>query len=352
MILDAHAWPQWDVWIMPLYLFAALSMMNGRWLLCGSLIAVGGMIKPQILIVAPFFVLVPLCCGQWRFALHVLAGFAATAGLIVMPWLIHGLTAWGGMVEAALVCAGICIVRKKVQMEGGSWAGIRNIKQGETPFWCFLVVAAAIWLTGWLCDGDFAWLRAGFMQGDKTSGVLAERNVWYNLPALLTTRGWTLEDPFAHIDIAAAHYTLTLRSALRLAYLLTLIACSFGAARHFRKQDPRFLISIAVPWLLMFALMGQMHTRYLLWGAVASSVAFGVSMRLSIIHFIFSAAGAAMILMRLNDTGNSPSMRATLARLDPLKPDAPYVVLACVAIWFWFSIWRSRRALPAKTPAQ
>src|SRR5436309_2468026 len=24
MILDAHGWPQWDVWILPFYLFAAL----------------------------------------------------------------------------------------------------------------------------------------------------------------------------------------------------------------------------------------------------------------------------------------------------------------------------------------
>jgi len=25
MILDAHGWPQWDVWILPFYLFAALA---------------------------------------------------------------------------------------------------------------------------------------------------------------------------------------------------------------------------------------------------------------------------------------------------------------------------------------
>ena len=25
LILDAHAWPQWDVWILPFYLFATLA---------------------------------------------------------------------------------------------------------------------------------------------------------------------------------------------------------------------------------------------------------------------------------------------------------------------------------------
>src|SRR5206468_12068733 len=31
MILDAHGWPQWDVWILPFYLFAALAALKNRW---------------------------------------------------------------------------------------------------------------------------------------------------------------------------------------------------------------------------------------------------------------------------------------------------------------------------------
>src|SRR2546426_6345838 len=30
MILDAHGWPQWDVWILPFYLFAALAALKNR----------------------------------------------------------------------------------------------------------------------------------------------------------------------------------------------------------------------------------------------------------------------------------------------------------------------------------
>jgi len=63
-----------------------------------------------------------------------------------------------------------------------------------------------------------------------------------------------------------------------------------GAARYLQNRDPRALIAIATPWLLMFALLGQMHERYLMWGAVVSTVALGVSIRLSIVHFIISAA--------------------------------------------------------------
>jgi uncharacterized membrane protein len=60
MILDAHGWPQWDVWILPFYLFAALAALKNRWLLCGCLLAAGAMFKGQLLLVAPFFILWPL----------------------------------------------------------------------------------------------------------------------------------------------------------------------------------------------------------------------------------------------------------------------------------------------------
>ena len=30
MILDAHGWPQWDVWILPFFVFAALAASRGR----------------------------------------------------------------------------------------------------------------------------------------------------------------------------------------------------------------------------------------------------------------------------------------------------------------------------------
>jgi len=54
MILDAHGWPQWDVWVLPFYLFAALAALKNRWFCCGCLLAAGAMLKGQLLFVAPF----------------------------------------------------------------------------------------------------------------------------------------------------------------------------------------------------------------------------------------------------------------------------------------------------------
>src|SRR5438445_10668311 len=94
MILDAHGWPQWDVWILPFYLFAALAALKNRWFCCGCLLAAGAMFKGQLLFVTPFFVLWPLWQKRWNHALCVIAGFIATAALIASPWLLRTSAAW------------------------------------------------------------------------------------------------------------------------------------------------------------------------------------------------------------------------------------------------------------------
>ena len=96
LILDAHAWPQWDVWILPFYLFAAIAALTRRWFWCGCLLAVGGMLKGQLLFVAPFFVFWPLWQKRWDRAGRVLAGFVAASALLVSPWLLRNAAGLGG----------------------------------------------------------------------------------------------------------------------------------------------------------------------------------------------------------------------------------------------------------------
>src|SRR4026208_1772968 len=104
MILDAHGWPQWDVWILPFYLFAAFAALKNRWFVCGCLLAAGAMFKGQLLFVAPFFLLWPLLQKRWIRALRVLAGFIATAALIASPWLLRTPAAWVGLVAFPWFC--------------------------------------------------------------------------------------------------------------------------------------------------------------------------------------------------------------------------------------------------------
>ena len=84
----------------------------------------------------------------------------------------------------------------------------------------------------------------------------------------------------------------------------------------------------------MFALLAQMHERYLLWGAVVSAVALGVSLRLSLIHFLFSVMSSAMIThVLLIDKKLAPTLHA-IDLLYRVQPIASWALLAAVAIYF------------------
>jgi len=110
-----------------------------------------------------------------------------------------------------------------------------------------------------------------------------------------------------------------------------------------RNRDPRLLIAIAMPWLLMFALLGQMHERYLVWGAVVSTVAFAVSVRLSILHFVVSLASLTMIAHVMLIDKKLNATLGTIEFLNGLRPYASGLVLVCVAACLW-------DALPVRLP--
>jgi hypothetical protein len=338
MILDAHGWPQWDVWILAFYLFAALAALKNRWFLCGCLLASGAMFKGQLLFVTPFFVLWPLWQKRWIRALRVLAGFTATAALIASPWLLRTPAAWLALV--ALTGSSLLLFLQRELQHRSAWIS------GITGCAAFVIGAFA--------GGSFAWLQVGFLYGSEHYAYLVISSC-YNLPSLLSKLGWSLKDSFWSVHFGYLHFHLTLQWTLRLLYLGALTVCAYGAARQVRDRDPRVLIAITAPWLLMFALLGQMHERYLVWGAVVSAVALGVSLRLSIIHFIISAASTAMIVhVMLIDK----KLEATLWAIDLLKHIRSYasvLVLACVAVYLWntlrMPVFQRRAPRPAEAPS-
>src|SRR6059058_821316 len=318
MILDAHGWPQWDVWVLPFYLFAAIAALENRWFWCGCLLGAGAMLKGQLLFVAPFFLLWPLWQRKWLAALHMLAGFLATTALIVSPWLLRTPAAWISVAPVILVSL-LFLLRYKLPYADAWLAGI---------------LGCAIFVVGSFTGGSSAWLQIGFIYGTEHYPYLFISSC-YNLPSLLGQVGWSLKDSLLSGRFGSLDLHLTLQWALRLLYLGALALSARGLTRHLRARDPRALIAIAAPWLLMFALLGQMHERYLTWGAVVSAVALGVSVRLSIIHFIISIASTAMIVhVMLIDKKLDPTLRA-IDFLQGVRPYASVLVLACVAVYLW-----------------
>jgi len=122
---------------------------------------------------------------------------------------------------------------------------------------------------------------------------------------------------------------------LRLAYLGGLALCALGVAHHTRRHDARALMAMAAPWLIMFALLGQMHERYLMWGAVVSAVALGVNVRLSAFHFLISLASSAMIVHVLLADKKLDSTLRTLDVLEKARPYASWIVLVCIVFCLW-----------------
>jgi hypothetical protein len=324
MILDGHGWPQWDVWILPFYLFAALAALTNRWFWCGCLLALGAMLKGQLLFVAPFFLIWPLWQKRWLNALHVLVGFTATAALVVSPWLLRTPKAWVAFAAAASITL-LLVMRYKLPHRGTWLAGI---------------LGTAAFVIGAIAGGSFAWFEIGFLYGTKHYPYLFISSC-YNLASLLAAAGWSLKDDLLSVYVGPVHFHLTLHWGMRLFFLGALAWCARGAARHMRNRDARVLIAITAPWLLMFALLGQMHERYLVWGAVVSAVALGVSIPLSIIHFVISAASTAMIVhVMLVDKKLDATLRA-IDVLHDIRPYASVLVLVCVAVYFWDALgWR------------
>jgi hypothetical protein len=318
MILNAHGWPQWDVWILPFYLFAALAALRNRWFWCGCLLALGAMFKGQLLFVAPLFFIWPLWQKRWMSALRAFSGLIATAALIVSPWLLRTFGAW--IVFAAVASISLFLAGRYRVPHRGTWlAGI---------------LGAAAFVIGAFAGGSFAWFEIGFLYGTKHYPYLFISSC-YNLASLLAGAGWSLKDDLLSVHVGAVHFHLTLQWALRMLFLSTVVLCAYGATRHIRNRDPRMLIAMTAPWLLMFALLGQMHERYLVWGAVVSAVALGVSVRLSIIHFIISAASTAMIVhVMLVDKKLDATLRA-IDVLHNIRPYASVVMLICVGFYFW-----------------
>jgi hypothetical protein len=284
------------------------------------------MLKGQLLFVAPFFVLWPLWQKRWTRALRMLAGFIATTALIVSPWVLHNPLAWMSVATVAAV----------------TFLSLRRYESRHSGAWLAGIAGCAVFVVGAFTGGSFTWLQIGFLYGSEHYPYLFISSC-YNLASLLSELGWSLKDSLLSVHIGSLDLDLTLQWALRLFYLGTLVLCARGTARHLRGRDTRVLIAIAAPWLLMFGLLGQMHERYLMWGAVVSAVALGVSIRLSIVHFVISIVSAAMIVhVMLIDKKLDSTLRA-IDLLHVIRPYASVLVLACVAVYLW-------HALPVRAP--
>jgi hypothetical protein len=285
VILEAYGWPQWDVWVLPFFLLAALAASTDSWIWCGCVLALGAMFKGQLLLVVPFFILWPIWLSRWNAALRVVSSLAITSAALVLPWLIRD---------------------------------------------------------------DFSWLQVGFVYGTEHYPQLFISSC-YNLPALLARSGWSLKDTLARVEFGRVSIELTVQWALRLLYLASLAAASGAAAKYAQRRDARILLALAVPWLLMFGLLGQMHERYLLWGGAVTAVAVAISLRTTLLHLLFTTLSTVMIGHVMLLDKKLPATLPLIAFLSNKMAVASMVFLAALSTFFWLMIRPTTAHAPLTT---
>jgi hypothetical protein len=88
MIVNAHAWPQWDTWVVPWYLCGCLLASLDWWFAAGVAIAIGVNFKGQMLPITPIFVIWPLVQGRVGAAVRWICGAGFCYSVIVSGWLL------------------------------------------------------------------------------------------------------------------------------------------------------------------------------------------------------------------------------------------------------------------------
>lgn len=383
LLLDGHAWPQWDVWCLPFFLGAALCCSLDFWFTAGALIVVGAMLKGQILLAAPVLLLWPVF--QWRLlaALRFVLGGATMTALIAAPWIAPNAIAW-----IWIACVGAAAVlahhaRRLAAYRFGKWPAMlvaialviwpwlrpddlkwapvgallaalvviapRFRLQLKTPELCGSLATIALACAGPLFGGSLAWFRVGFT-------FAADRYRWMtgwstgNLPAILAGRyHWRIDDVLMAIpkSILGGPTSLTIEWALKLTFALTIVLCAIGLAGHDRRRDMRVLCALAAPWLLSFAILPQMHERYLVWAAAMTAAWASVSIAGLFLHLLITGiAFSQMLDPMINVAGQQHATPALSRFFHGLFPEIGWMVLLVAGIYLFLSLVPTGRSGP------
>ena len=285
MLYDAHVYPQWEVWLLPSFFFAAWLASRGNWLAAGLVIPIGLLLKGQLSLVLPVFILWPLFQGRWRSALWFIAGCLIAAIALLSPWLIR--------------------------LDFG-------------------------WLTVGFIYPTHHWQRMG---GDTDNlPAILESFGWSLSDPLFSIPLWPHH-----------HWEVTVKTLLVSIYVASLLLCAWGMARKCRRNDPAFLIAMSAPWILMFTLLTQMNDRYLLWAAAATATTIAIGLGWGLLHVLISAIATCSILRTMLTFGKfHPEYPRLTHFLLGLHPGISWAVVLSAAIFLYSAVARSRPRLLEK----
>lgn len=426
LIWNAHAWPQWDCWLLPFFVIGVLLASKQQWLAAGFVIAIGALFKGQLVITTPVLILWALFTGRPVAAVRFLIGVALLAALVALMWIAREPTARLYLAGCGVaILAGVLVPGSRRKFDAisivvASIAGVLValvlVKSFNLPTFAAVVllvgliaiaprwtprplipaavavaIAGCIFLAGYAWGEPYHWFEVSYVYPTHRRQYMSIGPIT-NLPALLALPPyrWNLEhtvlDPIGRstwptvfrislavctitvgilltglaameyrrlaktlglwlvglspIALAACLYPwgqpLVMRQFLVWLYALTLLLCGLGAAIHYRRRSPRVLLALFVPWLLMFALMPQMHERYLVWAAVLLCVGFGLSVGEGLLSFpVIYLAWANMANVMVH---NHRDWLFTTRLIRPMMPHGAWAVLMLALIYLYLAL--------------
>jgi hypothetical protein len=130
---------------------------------------------------------------------------------------------------------------------------------------------------------------------------------------------------------------LPLKYLLVSVWIVSLILCSIAMSVHDRNRSPRFLIAIATPWIVFFAVMTQMHQRYLLWGASLSAATVAISPGYAVLNIFLSLVAMSQEMQSMfseGHYGNNPVQHF----IQQWHPGVAWAVLLTAGIFLYTSL--------------
>jgi len=376
VIIDSHAFVQWDTWILPFVIAGMGFAAIGKWGWAGIVWGASLGLKGQILLVMPALALIPMFRGNILGFARLAVGFCFMWLATGLPWLVRSPTAWlwvGTVIGLSVVFAisgypgrlgliwwlavGTAAALVLGPFLNAEWAisilliGMPLVAAIVLLPWMMpersrglavgIVAVAAIFIAAHRFDGSWNWFVISYTFPSRQYRQMV-MGPTANIPFLLSEFRWGLDGIIfsrvmfdTAVDVTVRHFLIGLHA-------VACVVCALGAAIQQKRNDPAMLLAMAVPWIVAYTVLPQMHERYLTWGAAVVGVGLAVSVGWGLLHTAVVGISTAMVFLQMlrMHSGAWPTLQPILEQLRPTLAGA-MVLLALIYLYGCFA--RTRR---------
>jgi hypothetical protein len=376
VLWNGHGFPQWDLWILPFFLFAVLAACLDKFLIAGILVAVGAMFKGQMLTAAPVLLLWPIFAGRWGAAVRFAVGVGFGAACVAAPWLLQTVQAklWlrDVLASAALASPVLLLTRLRwsraivipiaslivllpigmIRPDLLKWAIlplalVRKLSPRHIPHVACAIFAGGAFVCLALFDGSPAWWDIPYYHGAQRYGLMGTLST-SNLATILERRyGWGYADAGNMVNVGSwlglsFIEPIPIRKLLYALYVIGLILCGIAAAVQDRRGSARLMLALVLPFVLMFMLLPHLHNRYLIWGAATTAILVALGVGPVLLHLLLSIACWSMMAVNQFEANRAYSGNWYKA-LAGLHVDIGWALLLIAGVLLFMALYPGRR---------